>query len=244
MVKGRMNEVQTERQRLSSGIVDQLAERVRSGQYPVGSFFPSERELCEEFGVGRPSVREALVALQRVGLAELSPRQRPRVAKPTPGKILRELSGAARYILNQPEGFAHFEQVRSFIEVSLARYAASHATNAQIARLGYWLERNQRTIGQEREFVETDVAFHRALAETVGNPIIMAMHDAFVEWLITQRPEIVDVEDRNRHSCEDHKAIFDAVLRRDPEGAAAAMQRHMDNAYALYMADMHASMLR
>jgi DNA-binding FadR family transcriptional regulator len=244
MVQGRMNEVMSSPQRLSTNVVDQLAERVRSGQYPVGSFFPSERELCEEFGVGRPAIREALVALQRAGLAELSPRQRPRAAKPTAGKILRELSGAAKFILDQPEGFAHFEQVRSFIEVSLARYAASHATNAQIARLGYCLEHNRQAVGREREFVETDVAFHRALADTAGNPIIMAMHDAFVEWLIMQRPEIVDVENRNRRTCEDHKEIFDAVLRRDAERAAAAMQRHMDNAYALYIADIHASMLK
>ncbi len=244
MVQGRMNELLSSPKRLSTDVVDQLAERVRSGQYPVGSFFPSERELCEEFGVGRPSIREALVALQRAGLAELSPRQRPRVAQPTVGKILRELSGAARFILGQPEGIAHFEQVRSFIEVSLARYAANHATNAQIARLGYCLEHNQRAVGQERAFLDSDVAFHRALAETAGNPIIMAMHDAFVEWLIMQRPEIVDVEDRNRRSCEDHKEIFDAVLRRDAERAAAAMQRHMDNAYALYLADIHASMLK
>lgn len=239
-----MNKAQPARPKLSDSIIEQLAERIRNGTYAVGSFFPSERELCEEFGVGRPSIREALVTLQRMGLAELAPRQRPRVAKPTAQNILRELTSAARFILDQPEGFAHFEQVRSFIEVSLARYAASHATNAQIARLGYSLECNQRAIGMEQGFVATDVGFHRALAETAGNPIIVAMHDAFVEWLIVQRPEIVDVESRNRRSYEDHKEIFDAVLRRDAERAAAAMQRHMDNAYALYIADMHAATLR
>ncbi len=228
----------------SAEIADRLAERVRSGQYPLGAFFPSERELCEEFGVGRPAVREALVALQRLGLAELAPRQRPRVAKPTPRNILRELTGPARFILDQPEGFAHFEQVRSFIEVSLARYAAGNATNAQIARLGYALECNQRAVGKDKEFLETDVAFHRALAETAGNPIIIAMHDAFVEWLISHRPEIVDVADRNRISLDDHKAIFDAVLRRDADRAATAMQKHMDNAYALYIADMHAAAMK
>jgi DNA-binding FadR family transcriptional regulator len=239
-----MDKMQPEPRKLSVGIVEELASRVRSGYYEVGTFYPSERELCEEFGVGRPSVREALIGLQRMGLAELSPRQRPRVTKPTPQNIIRELTGAARFILDQPEGFAHFEQVRSFIEVSLARHAASHASNAQIARMAYALERNQATVGEEKEFVETDVAFHRALAETAGNPIILAMHDAFVEWLIMQRPEIVDVEDRNRRSYADHREIFDAILRRDPERAAAAMQRHMDNAYALYMADVHAAALR
>jgi DNA-binding FadR family transcriptional regulator len=243
MVQDRMNEVRIRPKRPSASIVDALAERVRSGRYEVGSFFPSERDLCEEFGAGRPAVREALVALQRMGLAELSPRQRPRVTTPTPQNILRELTGAARFIFDQPEGFAHFEQVRSFIEVSLARYAARHATNAQIARMGYALERNQRAIGKEKEFVETDVAFHRALAETAGNPIIVAMHDAFVEWLIMQRPEIVDVANRNQRSYSDHKEIFDAVLHRDPEGAAAAMQRHMDNAYALYITNIHAATL-
>ncbi len=233
-----------EPRKVSAAIVEELAARVRSGVYEVGSFYPSERELCEEFGVGRPSIREALIGLQRMGLADLSPRQRPRVTKPTPQNIIRELTSAARFILDQPEGFAHFEQVRSFIEVSLARHAASHASNAQIARLAYALERNQATIGQETSFVESDVAFHRALAETAGNPIIVAMHDAFVEWLIMQRPENVDVEDRNRRSYADHKEIFDAVLRHDPDRAAAAMQRHMDNAYALYMADIHAATLR
>lgn len=227
--------IQTKRRKLSDGIADRLAERIRCGDYEVGTYFPSERELCEDFGVGRPSIREALFVLQRMGLAELSPGQRPRVTVPTPKNVLRELSGAARFILDQPDGVAHFEQVRTFIEVSLVRYAAAHASHAQIARLRYALERNEETIEDEQKFRETDAEFHRVLAEIPGNPILLAMHDAFVEWMIMQRPEKVDPIARNQRSYDDHKDIFEAVARRDAGLAADVMQRHMDYAYALYV---------
>ncbi|MBL6946717.1 MAG: transcriptional regulator NanR [Rhodospirillales bacterium] len=229
---------QTKRRKLSDGIADQLAERIRSGEYDIGSFFPSERELCEEFGVGRPSIREALFVLQRAGLAELCQGQRPRITMPSPKNVLRELSGAAHFILAQPDGVAHFEQVRSFIEVSLIRYAAEHATNAQIARLRHALEHNRDSIENERLFRETDAEFHRVIAEIPGNPIFLAMHDAFVEWLINQRPEKVDAASRNQRSYDDHKKVFEAVVQRDPAAAAEIMQQHMDYAYALYVQDM------
>lgn len=222
------------RRKLSDQVVERLEADIRDGLYPVGSHLPSERELMAQYGVGRPSVREALFLLQRMGLVRIASGERALVTRPAPEHLLSELSGVARYLLETQEGVDHFEQARLFLEVGLVRYAADHATEAQIENLRQALDRNRETIGQWRPFRTTDVAFHRALAEIPGNPIFTALHDAVVEWLIMQRPPVSEPDVDNKDSHAGHAAIFVAIAARDAAAAAKAMERHLGRARQRY----------
>lgn len=121
------------RRKLSDEVLDRLEKMV--AQHSVGASLPSERELMEVFGVGRPSIREALYALETKGLIQIRSGERPKVTRPTAETMLEQLSGAARILLEQPAGVLHFEQLRLFLEESIARYAAIHANPSQIADL-------------------------------------------------------------------------------------------------------------
>jgi DNA-binding FadR family transcriptional regulator len=223
-----------QRRKLSDEIVERLTAAIRDGTYPAGSFLPSERDLMHLFGVGRPSIREALYALQRIGLVRLTSGERPRVTEPSPKQVLRELDSTVRHWLEHQDAVGHFEQVRLFLETGLVRHACAHASDEQIAHLESALRQNEAAIGDETAFALTDVAFHRVIAEIPANPIFTAMHDAAVEWIIGQRPPLADAETHNRQSYAGHLAVFQAIRDRDGERAADAMSRHLEQAYSRY----------
>src|SRR3954468_3828565 len=109
------------RRRLYEDIVEQLMDLIISGQVPAGTQLPSERELVEQFGVGRSAVREALFALQKMGMVTLNSGERASVVAPTSGALVNELAGAVRYYLSQSTGVRDFQGARAFLEVGLAR---------------------------------------------------------------------------------------------------------------------------
>src|SRR5215471_18628149 len=123
------------RRRLYEEVAGRLEGMIQEGHYSPGDQLPSERELMKQFGVGRPAVREALFALQKMGLVAVSSGERARVTRPTPKVVVESLSGAARHLLAAPDGVRHFQEARSFFEIGLARHAATHASDADIAEL-------------------------------------------------------------------------------------------------------------
>ncbi len=222
------------RRKLSDQIVERLEAAIRKGAYQPGSSLPPERELMALFGVGRPSVREALFALQKMGLVQINSGERPKVLRPSPRHLLNELGSTARQLLEQPNGLDHFEQARLALEVFLVTHACDYAGEDEMARLREAVKANEAAIGQGPAFVTTDVAFHRVLAEMPGNPIFVAMHDAIVEWIINERPILPNVEANNRKSHADHVAILAAIERRDMTEAVAAMTKHLGDARLRY----------
>ncbi len=218
------------RRKLSDDIRMQLEEMIRDEVYPVGTALPSEREMMEMFDVGRPSIREALFALEKMGLVRIKTGEKAKVTRPTPRDLLSSLSGMANLLLDQPQGVEDFEQARLFMETSIARHAALHATEEQVEVLHEALLRNQEAIPKARLFAITDVAFHRVLTEIPGNAIFVAMHDALVDWLINQRRLPSDPDTSNRQSYDGHAAVFEAIKARDPDAAAQAMEKHLANA--------------
>ena len=137
---------QIERSRLSDQIAARFERMIVSGELAPGDSLPSERDLMERFGVGRPAVREALFALQKMGLVALSSGARARVTAPTADRVLSELAGAARYYLSAEGGERAFQDARAFFEAGLARHAAIHATEVDLAALKRALDANARAV--------------------------------------------------------------------------------------------------
>lgn len=222
------------KRKLSDDIIERLEAAIRDGTYPEGESLPSERELMALFEVGRPSVREALFALQKRGLVQLGAGERPRVTRPSPRHLLDELGSAARILLDEPSGLDHFEQARLALEIYLVTHACAHADAADLTRLEAAVEANGAAIGKGERFIATDVAFHRVLTEMTGNPIFLAMHDAIVEWIIHVRPVRLNTEGNNRASHAQHRAILDTIRRRDTLAAIAAIRDHLGDSHARY----------
>jgi len=217
--------------RLSDQVEDRLVSDIRAGVYRPGDRLPPERELMEAFGVGRPSIREALFSLERRGLVRLRKGGRPEVTDQSPQAILSALSFIADGLLATEEGVAHFNNARKLFEISLARYASENATLAQLRAIETTLKQSETAIGDQAGFKQLDIRFHRQLAEIPGNPVLIALHDALVEWVMYRRstpPETL--AQRHRAALDGHIAVANAIRRRDPDAAQAAMQGHLESA--------------
>jgi DNA-binding FadR family transcriptional regulator len=214
-------------------IVRTLEDAMLSGAIATGDRLPSERELMAEFGVGRGTVREALFALQKMGLVALSAGERAYVTRPTAENLVRELSGAARQLLAAPEGIRHFQEARRLIECALAREAATRATPERLAQLAAAMQEH-RTARTPARAIATDVLFHYRIAEMSANPVLTALHNALGEWLREQRATSAKVSGADAAAANAHRRVYDAIAARDPEAASRAMDEHLAQVEAYY----------
>lgn len=217
------------KRKLSDHVLDRLMELINSGQFAPGDIFPSERELMEQYGVGRPAVREAMQALQNAGLIEVQQGHRPKVTEPTPVSIISQIDIAARHLLTtSPNSLEHLKDVRQLIEVGIVVQAAQKATEEDLARIRATLDLQERYYKSDPDkFVDADIAFHNAIAETTGNPIFVATSRAMLGWLKQFNPKIVRLDGKEHYSLKEHRKIYEFIAANDPDGAAYAMTDHL-----------------
>lgn len=223
------------RRKLSHEVLDRLLARLRNGDYPVGATLPSERELMEHFAVGRPAVREALQALERMGFISIVHGEGARVLPLTATTVIRQISDAAIHLLATSEDLLeHLKDARIFFEVGMVRIAAAQRTEADLARLAEALEANRLSIADQAEFQATDMAFHRAIAAASGNAIYSAVSQAMLEWLGQFYGQLVRKPGAEKMIFAEHKAILELIEAQDPDGAAKAMTDHLTRANLRY----------
>lgn len=214
-------------------IASVLAAEVHDGRLVAGDPFPTERELCDRFSVGRNVVRAALSSVEGMGLINHTKGHRPRVAEPSLARVMDRVGEAAGMFFEGSEGRAHLEQARLFLETSIVRYATVHATNAQIGKMVELIDECESSLDDLVAFREADVKFHRAIIEVTGNPIFLALHDSFVNRLMRSRPFPEDVRQHNARSNEDHREIVRAMLDRNADAAVESVTHHLIRNYGL-----------
>lgn len=215
-------------------IATQIEELIALGDLRDGDELPAERMLMNQFEVGRPAVREALLLLERSGLLRLSNGERAKVSRPTAASVLGSLSASVRVVMAEDEGMRNFQAARTMFEVSLVRHAAKHATPEQINCLRAALKRNHEAIGDLREFEKTDVAFHYQIVLIVGNPIFSGIHEALLGWLTEQRSVALLDAAVDQQAYDFHLAIFSAIAAHDADRAEDAMRQHLDSVVATF----------
>lgn len=218
----------------ASAIADVLAEDIRAGRIAPDTPLPTERVLCERFGSSRPTVREALMNLQVRGFVSAGNGRRPRAVTPSVMAILRGAGDHLRDILGDTETGAYLEQMRQFIEAGAAREAAARATGVQVAKLKAALERNKASIGTA-EFGPTDIAFHQALVDVLGNPVILSLHEIFVSEVLKLRAmaagHATDRRAEDTRTFEEHHAVYHAILEGDAARATDLLDQHLARSY-------------
>lgn len=205
--------------------------QISSGELKEGAPLPPEREIVQTYGVSRTVVREAVLALSNKGLVEAKPRFRPIVRKPNADTALETIESLVRRLLVQPNGVKNLFDTRILVEAALVREAAEKANKSDIANLKAALDANLAAIPETEAFYQSDMAFHAIFFDISGNPLLPAIHRAYTAWLAPQWRQMPRQADRNRTNYDSHKAIFDAILMRDPDAAEAALRQHMTNAW-------------
>lgn len=217
--------------RAADFVVQTIEDRIHAGILKDGDPLPPERDLMEEFTISRTVIREAVRLLSSRGLVEAQPRHRPVVRKPGFDTAVDAVGGIVTHLLNQPDGVRNLFDSRALIEVSLAREAANNASKSDIADLKRALEANENAIDDSDLFYQTDTAFHSVLYQIPNNPVLPAIHLAYTTWLSPQWSQMPRLPERNQTNYEAHKAIFEAILMRDPDAAETAIRSHLADAW-------------
>ncbi|HZH52104.1 MAG TPA: FCD domain-containing protein [Microvirga sp.] len=213
--------------RRSDAIAEELARMIRSGSLQEGERLPAERDLMQRYGVSRAAVREAIAALANRGLLMTRLGHRPIVCKPDYEIAIERVRDLVGHLVSDRRGVWNLFDSRIFLEASLARWAAGHARRDDIDELRAALEANREAIGNSLRFDESDAAFHAILYRIPGNPIYPAVHKAYVEWLVQHWRSMKRGADIDQMNYAGHRAIFDAIANRDPDGAEEALRRHL-----------------
>jgi DNA-binding FadR family transcriptional regulator len=210
-------------------LADELRAQITSGRLRPGDRLPTEPELCQTSGVSRSTVREALrlLASQNLIVTTRGVSGGSFVVHPTPAQISKTIqTGVALLKASSSVSPAELLEARAIVEVPVAGLAARRRTDDQLAALKATLF-DPRTAD-----IETMVAvhhrFHHALVAACGNPLLeLIAHPLQAVSNAMRLPETLDRENWTRVDA-DHRAIFEAVFRRDPGAAEAAAAAHLE----------------
>lgn len=230
------NFVPITRRTLSEEVRQALLESIRSGDLPSGSPVPSERSLCEQFGVARTSVREAIQGLVSLGLMERRG-NRTYVTELMPDVSLGD---------ERKRSVAEIFEVRRLVEVPMAELATCRADDEQRAQIRK-LARSFRVSMSLAEFREADHEFHAAIAGACGNPSLAELYGKVLEALfkstdfesLLSASENQDVVRRViRDATRAHRDIAASLCDGDVTGVREAAENHLNQVEALMVAQM------
>lgn len=210
-----------------SEVARRLLDLFTGGSIAAGTRLPPERQLASTLEVGRSAVREALAALEILGIVDV---------RPGSGTYLR---GAASELLPQTLRWglligerktAELLELREGLEIYVARLAATRADERLLARLEGSVQRMRATITDLGSFAKADLDFHHALAEAAGNETLTDHVHVVRSLLQVYADRAVHDSVHAERAVEEHEAVLRAVRDRNPDAAASAMAIHMATA--------------
>lgn len=238
--------------RLYSQIADRLCELISRGDYPPGSFLPSERELAAALEVSRSSVREALIALEVLGLVDVRVGAGVEVLRVPDDASAADVMGRVMR-MNQAEPDPELPvtldlsaeippfallQARRLVEPETAALAAENASPAQLDGLRAAFERNLRDNREGSRTNPGDRQFHIGIAQASGNPA----YEVLITLLLGHRygamfqrlQRLYTSEDMPFRSEQEHWEVLKAIVAKDADAARAHMADHLDSVIAIF----------
>lgn len=209
-------------------IVKQIRHLISIGALQKGDRLPSERELCERFGVGRGYVREALKELEFCGILSTTPQSGTVIVNTG----LQAMSGLIANMLEfEEKDWPSLLEVRAVLEANAVWLATKRVTEKQKEELKKCHEAFTEKVKSGDWAMEEDLAFHLMICEFSGNPILRSIVGIIApDILAISRARKTCSESRVTVALAEHERILNAILEGDADRAAAAMQSHMSQA--------------
>jgi DNA-binding FadR family transcriptional regulator len=204
--------------------LDHLGKAIVAGRYPPETAMPPEPLLCEELGVSRTVVREAVKSLVAKGLVSTGPKVGTRVLPAQqwnwfdPDVIVwQSQAGLTREFLGD------LQDLRRIVEPAAVRMAAQRATDQDIATIEQAFAGMTKAVEQGGDYVLHDLHFHQGLLRACHNRMLVQMSKALSALLRTSFEISTSRKDGPRNSLPLHRAVLDAVIAREPERAERAI---------------------
>ncbi|WP_446664887.1 FadR/GntR family transcriptional regulator [Flexivirga sp. B27] len=212
--------------RTSELVMERMETLIREGRWPVGSRIPAEPELVERFGVGRNTIREAVRALEHAGL--LAPRRGDGTYVRSANPFVAVLSRGA------PSELLDLLQVRRALESEAAASAARSATVADRRRMRRLLETAEEAFvaGASDRYDQADIDFHAGVVAGCGNELLVQIYAGVVEAMRKSHAQVTRALHSTQVHPPGHRELVEAIERRDPDAARAAVHAYLDDAVA------------
>jgi GntR family transcriptional repressor for pyruvate dehydrogenase complex len=216
--------VPIERTTMAAAAFEQLISNVVHGNWKAGDLIPPERELCQQLGIARTSLREALKAMELIGMLE------SRVGFGTTIRPRSEF--LSRPLLWAFTGTDHMElrellEARALMERDLAGLAAERATAEDLAAIGETIELMAQAIKSSAPVLDADMAFHLAIARAAHNEVLgnagQLLRNLMKYWLDLK----LRLPNVPKSAMKRHRAIYQAILDRDAKAAQRLMWEHL-----------------
>jgi GntR family transcriptional regulator, transcriptional repressor for pyruvate dehydrogenase complex len=214
-----------EPRRLYLQIAGQLRSLIEAGEFPPGSRLPAERDLAKQLGVSRPSLREALIALEVEGYVDVRPGSGILVTA-------REHTGPDNL---GGEGPLEIIRARCLIEAEIAAEAAPHVKSKDLTMLEQLLREMENGAADAATRLAADRRFHLSIAAKLGNNVLLRL----LTELLDQRNSLLGKQFASHFDSAktwaavlaEHRKIVAALATRDPDRARKAMRAHLQKAH-------------
>ena len=222
-----------EPRRLYRQIADQIRTLIGKGEVAPGARLPAERDLARQLGVSRPSLREALIALEVEGLLDVRVGSGIYVSQADGRGRSAEIAGAS----------GPFEVIRArwLIEGECAALAARHGSPAQLRAIRKAHADLEKEAKRHHNPLDADRRFHVRIAEATGNSalelVVQTLWDQRVGPLYRALESKLEYPAMAAETIGEHESVLEAILERDPAAARSAMRRHMDMTKKRYSKD-------
>ncbi|MEJ7688454.1 MAG: FCD domain-containing protein [Variovorax sp.] len=221
-----------EPRRLYRQIADQLRALIAQGEFAVGARLAAERDLAKQLGVSRPSVREALIALEVEGWVE--------VRTGSGVYVLDRSHRAAAPVAATEWGPLELIRARRVVEGETAALAAALASRKDVQAMTRAIEVMRALAEQDVMPLEGDRAFHLAIVDACGNAVLSETVQGFWDSrngpIFTRLGGYFETLKSWRSAIAEHEAIRDAIAARDADAARNAMHAHMDKSHQRFSA--------
>ncbi len=222
-------------QRLYRQIAEQLRALIAQGEFAVGARLPAERDLAQQLGVSRPSVREALIALEVEGWVEVRTGSGVYVLE-------RDRRAAAPMVANAENEWGPLELIRArrVVEGETAAIAARQRKRSHLQAMEQALATMRELADRLVMPLEGDRAFHLAIVEACDNQVLTETVEGFWDSrrgpIFTRLGGYFETVASWRKAIAEHEAIRDAIGARDSDAARQAMHTHMDQSHQRFSA--------
>jgi GntR family transcriptional repressor for pyruvate dehydrogenase complex len=213
------------RRKLSDEVANQIKNLISEGKLKPGDRLPPERELIKQFGVSRPSLREALNSLVTMGFLDIKQSKRPFVKSVASGRMEDPLSFL---IKTDTQKIFDLIEVRKAMEAWGASQAAQRATEEDIKRLESILEEMEKAIKEGRDWDKEDADFHLAIAQATHNMVQTHLMSTMYDLLRESVAKVFTDQTKMKKLFQQHSRIVNAIKNRSPEKARERTLEHLD----------------
>jgi DNA-binding FadR family transcriptional regulator len=209
--------------RTSAAIVGRLRALIRSGKLPIGARLPAERDLCEQLGVSRLSVREALRVLESGGLIEirLGSHGGAFVTAPTAGSAGQ---GITDLLSTSGLSAANVTEARILMELGVVPLVVARATATDLRELRELCDEEERTRRDGTYTAAVSFGFHLRVATAAHNPAVNMITESLQEAILLS---IQEARHEGNQGVEEHRAFVAAIERGDTAAATTIMADHL-----------------